>query len=150
MNEQKKKYLRSNFNKTTIKSIDRMILTNLKKQAKLQAKFMIEINENFKNFLIKEYDLDYSNFKCCETFLNDCNLIDNVDLNSSSVNFIRKEDFFIKLTIPKQINYKQSNETKQMITNTRLSIKFFKSNKKTLNQNQLNFLRSYNSNILTN
>ena len=74
MNKQKKKYLRSNFNKTTIKSIDRMILTNLKKQAKLQAKFMIEINENFKNFLIKEYDLDYSNFKCCETFLNDCNL----------------------------------------------------------------------------
>ena len=143
MSKKPSKYLTS-FNNVTIKSINRFIIKRLKKNNGLESRIMIEINEKFKSFLIKKYDLNYTRFKNSQLFMQDFDLIDGAEANKSNYNFIKKEDFYLKLTKQKIIEYKQKSETKRMTTNTSLSIKFIRSNEIYLNQNQKNYIKKYN------
>lgn len=143
MSKKPSKYLTS-FNNVTIKSINRFILKRLKKNNGLESRIMIEINEKFKSFLIKKYDLNYTRFKNSQLFMQDFDLIDGAEANKSNYNFIKKEDFYLKLTKQKIIEYKQKSETKRMTTNTSLSIKFLRSNEIYLNQNQKDYIKKYN------
>lgn len=143
MPENKSQYL-TNFKKVHIKTINRFILTQLKKHKGFESKISIEISENLKNFLIKSYDLSESRFRVCHSFLKDFRLIKRVYLNNNNYNFIRREDFFLQITRPKFVQYKQKNKAKSMKTNPSISIKFFRSNEVSLNKSQLIFIKNLN------
>jgi hypothetical protein len=76
--------------------------------------------------------------------LKDFRLIKRVYLNNNNYNFIRREDFFLKITRPKFVQYKQKNKAKSMKTNPSISIKFFRSNEVSLNKSQLIFIKNLN------
>jgi Leucine-rich repeat (LRR) protein len=134
----------TNFKKVHITTINRFILTQLKKHRGFESKISIEISENLKNYLIKSYYLSSTRFGNCHAFLKDFKLIKRVDLNNNNFNYIKKEDFFLKITKPKVVLYKQKSKAKSMMTNPSISIKFFRSNEIHLNKTQLNFIKNYN------
>ena len=90
-----------NFKKVHITTINRFILTQLKKYRGIESKISIKISENLKNYLIKSYNLSDTRFGNCHAFLKDFELIKRVDLNNNNFNYIKKEDFFLKITKPK-------------------------------------------------
>ena len=75
--------------------------------------------------------------------MNDYDLVQKVDMNDLFINFIKEENFLIKINNDKSIIYKKDKEIKKLKKNLSIPIKFTISKAQNLNEDQINFLKNF-------
>ena len=115
------------------------------------VRLQVAISEQFRNKLIRRYDLNYSRFKACPNFISNLGVITEdiySETENNEKNEVNLESLRIKLYKKKEITlrYKKAISTRNKTITYPFSflvIEFFKKNNLNLNHRQLNFYADY-------